>query len=80
MFCLWSCVFIMLIKVPYTVSCFLAQSTMTEPHHSFATVKAEALTRVGCMTGPAETANEEATQEALEVLDHGLGSKIQMEM
>lgn len=53
---------------------------MIELHHSFATVKAEALTRVGRMTGPAETANEEATQEALEVLDHGLDLKTQMEM
>lgn len=53
---------------------------MIEPHHSFATAKAEALTRVGRMTGPAETANGEATQEALEVLDHGLGLKILMEM
>lgn len=52
---------------------------MTEPHHSFATVKAEALTRVG-MTGLAETASVETTQEGLEDLDHGRGLKILMEM
>lgn len=52
---------------------------MTEPHHSFATVKAEAHTRVGRMTGPAETANGEATLEA-SVLGHGLGLTILMQM
>lgn len=74
------CLFFNVNKLTY-VSCFLAQNMMIEQHHhSFATVKAEALTRVGRMTGPAETANGEATQEALEVLDPGLGLKIQMEM
>lgn len=53
---------------------------MIEPHHSFAAVKAEAHTRVAHMTGPAETANGEATQEALEVLGHGLGLMILMEI
>lgn len=53
---------------------------MTEPHHSFATVKEEAPTRVGHMIGPVETASGEATQVALEVLDHGQGLKILMEM
>lgn len=53
---------------------------MIEPHHSFATVKAEAPTKVGHMTGPAETAKGEATLETLEVLGHGLGLMILMEM
>lgn len=53
---------------------------MIELHHSFATAKAEAPTRVGRMTGPAGTANEETMREALEVLDHGLGLMILMEM
>lgn len=59
--------------------CWLSQSMMIEPHR-FATVKAEAPTRVGRMTGPAETASGEATREALEVLGHGLGLMIPMEM
>ena len=53
---------------------------MIEPHHSFATVKAEAPTRVDRMTGHAETASGEATRVALEVRDHDLGLKIPMEM
>lgn len=53
---------------------------MIELHHSFATAKAEAPTRIGHMTGPAGTANGEATQEALEVPDHVLGLMILMEM
>lgn len=51
-----------------------------ELHHSFVTVKAVSRTRVGPMTGPAETANGEAILEALEVLGHGLGLTILMQM
>lgn len=53
---------------------------MIEPHRSSATVKAEAPTRADHMIGPAETANGEATLEALEVLGHGLGLTIPMQM
>lgn len=59
---------------------FIAQSTTTEPHHSFAIVKAGDLTRVGRMIGHAETVSGEATREASEGLDHGLGLMMQMEM
>lgn len=53
---------------------------MIELLHSFATAKAEGPTRLDHLTGPAGTANVETTQEALEVLDHGLGLMILMEM
>lgn len=52
---------------------------MTEPCH-FATVKAEALLRVGRLTGPAEIVGEEIMQGGLEVLGHDPGLKIQMGM
>lgn len=58
----------------------LSQSMMIEPHHSFVTVKAEAVIRVGPMTGPAETANGETMLEALEVLGHGLGLTMPIQM
>ena len=57
----------------------LYQSTMIEPHHSFAAAKAEDPTRVGHLTGPAGIVNGETTQEGLEVLDQGLGLMIPME-
>lgn len=53
---------------------------MIEQHHSFVTVKAEVPTKVGPMTGPAETANVEATRGALEVPGHGLDLMTPMEM
>lgn len=58
----------------------LFQNMMTELCHSFATVKAEAPTRVAYMTGPAETVNGEVMQETLEVLGHGLGLMMLMEI
>lgn len=61
-------------------NCSLSQSTMIELHHSIAAVKAEAVTRVGPMTGPEETANREATRGDLEVLGHGPGLPIWMKM
>lgn len=55
-------------------------SMMIEPlHHSFATVKAEAATKVGQMTGPVETGNGEVTRVALEVQVHGRGLTTLME-
>lgn len=53
---------------------------MTELHHHSFAVKAEALTRVEGMIGPAETASGETTLVALEVPDQGPGLKILMEM
>lgn len=53
---------------------------MIELDHNFVTVKAEAPTRVGRMTGLAETAKGEATLEALQLLGHGLSLKILMQM
>lgn len=47
---------------------FSPQSMMTEPYR-FATAKAGALTRVGRLTGPAETAGEGTSRAGLEVLD-----------
>lgn len=56
-------------------------SMMTGPrHNSFVAAKAEAPTRVGHMTGLAETASGGTTKVALEVLGHGAGLMILMEM
>lgn len=58
----------------------ITTNMMIELHHSsIATAKAEVPTKDDHMTGLAETGNGEATQEALEVLDLGLGLKT-MEM
>lgn len=53
---------------------------MIEQHRSSVTVKAGVPTKVGPMTGPAETANVEATRGTLEVPGHGLGLMILMEI
>lgn len=81
MFFIWSCMSVIqyLSQTNLWILFLPFQSMMIEQRRSFAAVKAEAPTRVG-MTGPEETANGEATPEALEVLGHGLGLTIQMEM